>query len=313
MPTQFQRPNFDRIRPVMDVDRLEQCEVAIIGLGGAVTLACDLARCAIPRFKLFDFDIIEPVNVARQDHMASNIGLRKVDAVAALLAQINPAVEVETFSTDFCTLEDLAIDELFAHTDCILACTDSFAAQARANQVALRLAKKAVFVGLYEGGQAGEVVFFDPAIHDCCLRCLCSKRYEAYERPGGPPPITSRGASIFDIRLPDAIAGMITVGLLTQGADNRFGRLIDQLGDRQFLQIKVDPDFTWNGRDIFREQLRIPADCNSYFTWVTIARSDPDRGQLPCADCERFRGHDFVATKSGWLRLKPDETEEVDG
>ena len=34
---------------------------------------------------------------------------------------------------------------------------------------------------------------------------------------------------------------MIVLGLLTRGADNRYGKLIEQLGDRNFLQIKIDP------------------------------------------------------------------------
>ena len=50
---------------------------------------------------------------------------------------------------------------------------------------------------------------------------------------------------------------MIAFGLLTQGAANRYGRLIDQLGDRQFLQIKIDSTWDWNGRDIVREKLQI--------------------------------------------------------
>ena len=45
------------------------------------------------------------------------------------------------------------------------------------------------------------------------------------------------------------------MGLLTRGSANRYGRLIAQLGDRNFLQVKIDPSWTWKGRDIIREQL----------------------------------------------------------
>ena len=98
---------------------------------------------------------------------------------------------------------------------------------------------------------------------------------------------------------------MLSVGLLTSGANNRYGKLIAQLGDRNFLQIKIDPTFTWGARDIFREQLEIPDDCDRYFSFVTIARRDPDRGQLPCRDCQRYRGHTFEQTADGYRRLKP--------
>ena len=43
-----------------------------------------------------------------------------------------------------------------------VAATDSHAAQARVNQIALALNKPAVFVGVYEGGGGGEVDFWRP-------------------------------------------------------------------------------------------------------------------------------------------------------
>lgn len=292
-----------RIESIIDVQRMATATVAIVGLGGAAKLACDLARCGARRFVLVDFDHVEPSNVARQDHMADHVGWRKVDAVAHELRRIDPEVETRPVTANFCELSDAEIEEHFAGVDLLIMATDSFPAQARGNAVALQHRIPVIMIGLYEGAQAGEVFFWHQDL-DCCFRCMTPGRYAAY-KSGNVPPVTSRGASIFDIRLPDTIAGMIAVGLLTRGADNRYGRLIDQLGDRQFLQIKIDPTYLWNGRDIFREQLGIAADCETYFSFVTIARSDPDRGQLPCPDCERYRGHWFLPSDLGWERLKP--------
>ncbi len=55
--------------------------------------------------------------------------------------------------------------------------------------------------------------------------------------------IPSTGGTILDLHLVDAIAGQIAVGILTAGAENRMGRLIRQLGNRNLLQIKVDPEY----------------------------------------------------------------------
>lgn len=295
--------DFSRIEAVIDVARTNRSHVAVVGVGGSVTLVCDLVRSGVNKITLVDPDHVELVNVARQDHMATRIGMTKVEAVAEHLRQINPDIEVHTHSRDFCTFTDAEIDKHFATVDVLIMATDQFAAQAFGNTVALRRNIAAIFIGLYEGGQAAEVMFWYPGL-DSCFRCFTAARYASFAN-GTNPPITSRGASIFDIRLPDTIAGMLAVGLLTCGAENRYGRLIDSLGDRQFLQVKIDPDYTWNGRDLFREQLGISADCPAYFSFVTTARSDPDRGQLPCPDCERYRGHQFVHTTGGFMRVKP--------
>lgn len=295
--------DFSRISSVIDTNRTQRSHVAIVGLGGSVTLVCDLTRCGVRKFTLVDYDHIEPSNVTRQDHDTSRIGVAKVTAVTERLREINPEVEVHALTADFTTFSDEELRQHFGGIDLLIMATDSFEAQAKGNQLALMLGIPAVFIGLYEEGRGGEVVFWHPGL-DCCFRCLCSSRYAAFALPQ-PPAITSHGATVLDIRLVDGIAAMIAVGLLTRGADNRYGRLIDQLGDRNFLQIKIDPTFGWNGRDLFRELLQIPEDNDAYFSFVTVARRDPDRGSLPCPDCERFRGHRFVEFDGAPRRIKP--------
>jgi hypothetical protein len=71
---------------------------------------------------------------------------------------------------------------------------------------------------------------------------------------------------------------MTALGRLTRGADNRYGRLFEALGDRQFLQIKIDAVWNWNGRDIVQKKLEIPVGNDGYFSSCTIARRDPDPG-----------------------------------
>ena len=100
----------------------------------------------------------------------------------------------------------------------------------------------AVFIGIYAGGLGGEVVWIDPARRLPCFRCICSRRYEAQElatTAGVRVDPSSDGADIFSVRIPDAIAGQVIVGLLTQGAENRYGRLIEKLGDRQFIMTSL--------------------------------------------------------------------------
>jgi len=297
-----------RIVSSIDVTRLRQAHVAIIGLGASRDLACNLCRSGVAEFSLFDPEPVDPENIARQGHAAEDIGQPKVEATAAALRSINPAARIRTFQVDFTKLADAEIDMIFADVDLIILATDHFEAQAYGNRVALRLGIPAVWIGLYAGGLGGEMIFWHDEI-DACFRCLCSQRYRAHDgaRAAGrdlDPP--SDGVTILDVQLVDAIAGQIAIGLLTRGSDTRYGRLIDELGDRNLIQVKIDPHFEIAGRDVVREQLRIPDACETYFAWNAIARRDPDRGNLPCPDCEQFRGHKFVILPlNGFVRERP--------
>jgi hypothetical protein len=170
-------------------------------------------------------------------------------------------------------------DAYFGHTDSFIFATDFFPAQARGNREALRLHKAAVWPGMYRGGRAGECVHYAPGLTGACYRCICASRYKAFSEGGGVK-IPSIGGTILDMHLVDAIVGQVAVGLLTRGSPNRMGQLIDKLGQRNLLQIKIDPDYRLGDRDIFGECL---GNHPSNFSFTTIALPmvrDPN-----CPDC----------------------------
>ncbi|RCK80318.1 MAG: Sulfur carrier protein adenylyltransferase ThiF [Candidatus Ozemobacter sibiricus] len=75
--------------------RLKRATVGIAGCGGlGSTVAVALARVGIGTLILADFDVVEPSNLNRQQFFVDQIGQRKVEALAATLARINPAVRV---------------------------------------------------------------------------------------------------------------------------------------------------------------------------------------------------------------------------
>ncbi|MCA9075282.1 MAG: ThiF family adenylyltransferase [Planctomycetaceae bacterium] len=288
--------DFSRIKGVIDVDTLQTKKVTIFGAGASVGLILDLTRCGVSHWQLVDPDRVGPENMQRQGHDLGNVGQAKVDAVKARILEINPIAVVETVPHDVTRWNDEQIEALFEATDLFIAATDAFLAQAFVNRLALRFNVPAVFIGLYAGGLGGEVVWIDPARLKCCFRCLCGKRYVAHQQAtkvGASLDPSSEGADIFSVRIPDAVAGQLVVGLLTQGAPNRYGRLISELGERQFLQFSLSPDFKLNGRDIVREKLGVPDDSPTYFSWNGIALADPAHGNDPCPDCEEFRGAVF--------------------
>jgi hypothetical protein len=278
--------NFERIRSSVDVDRMQQCHATIVG--GAYGLAQDLVRCGLGAMTYIDFDRIVASNPARQDFDSTDLGRFKAEAIASSLKRINPDVEVECLIRDFCELSPDEIDLHLGHTDLLIFATDFFPAQARGNLEALRLHKPAIWIGLYRAGRAGEIVYSMPSVTTACYRCVCSSRYKAFLAGAGVDSggtrIPSAGGTIFDLHLIDAIAGQIAVGILTAGAENRMGRLIQQLGKRNLLQVKIDPTYRLGERDIFSEYLgNHPAN----FSFTTIAL--PMEPEADCPDCATFR------------------------
>lgn len=79
--------------------KLKQAVVGIAGAGGlGSSVAMALARVGVGRLVIADFDVVEPSNLNRQQYFIDQIGLPKVEALAANLQRINPYVAVTPHS-----------------------------------------------------------------------------------------------------------------------------------------------------------------------------------------------------------------------
>ena len=286
--------DYGRIMHAVDVPKLRKSHVAVVGTGASATLVESLVRTGCGRLTLIDPDTVGEENLVRQQFSRSDIGQPKVAALKRTILAIDPECEVRAEQADLLELDPAALNHLFSTASLIIATTDRFVAQARVNEIALSRRIPAIWPGVYRGGLAGEIVFWREGLP--CYRCLLPSRYRDHEQLGtdGPaldPP--SDGATIFDHSFIDCIAGMIALGLLTRGSRNRFGTLIEELGDRNFIHVKLDPTYLWKGRDVTREQLGVANEVDTFFAWNTAVRRDPDRGKLHCPDCERLLGKKF--------------------
>lgn len=76
----------------------------IIGCGSVgSTVAENLARLGVTKFVLYDFDIVEPHNLANQMFVQSDIKKPKVEAVKKIICDINPEAEstIEVFGQGY--------------------------------------------------------------------------------------------------------------------------------------------------------------------------------------------------------------------
>ena len=74
---------------------IQAARVAVAGLGGLGShVAAALARAGVGFLRLIDFDRVEVSNLGRQYYSINHLGQLKTDALAAIIAEINPYVGV---------------------------------------------------------------------------------------------------------------------------------------------------------------------------------------------------------------------------
>jgi len=283
-----------RIQSVLDVATLANKVVTIIGTGGGLFLALALIHSGLRRFRLVDPDTVDDVNLCRQFFTRTDIGRLKVEATKEALLAVDPEADVEVYPLDVTGLSANEKQSVFAGSDLVLGLTDNHAAQSAANALAIQHGCEFMSVGIYPGGQGGEIFRMgndDPA----CYREMFPHRFvqhEAANVAGKSLDPTSDGAPVSVGTLIDSIACDVALGMLTTGADNRYGRLMEQLGDRQLLVIKIDPAWeTSPGRDLVRNELGIDPVNPFYFAYSTIAMAAAsDSIREPCPDCKKHRG-----------------------
>ncbi len=82
--------------------RLRESRVAVFGLGGVGGYVVEaLVRSGVGKMLIFDRDVIDISNINRQIYaLDSTLGLRKTDAAAARILDINSDIELESFCMD---------------------------------------------------------------------------------------------------------------------------------------------------------------------------------------------------------------------
>ncbi len=168
--------NWDRVERLIGTDNLARLgakHVGIIGLGsGGGFVALSLAMSGVGHFVLVDDDVVEPGNVVR--HVADNryLGHPKVEAVADLIRRRHPKAQVETRFGRIEQHSD-ALDGL----DILVVGVDGENAKYLINQMCLKRGLTAVYAGVYERGEGGDVVVVRP-YNGPCYACWAAELRE---------------------------------------------------------------------------------------------------------------------------------------
>ncbi len=110
------------------VERLQKSRVAVFGIGGVGGFAVEaLARSGIGEITLIDGDTVDISNINRQIiALSSTLGMPKVDAMAARIADINPNCTVNALQLFFLP-ESKEPD--FSHFDYVIDAVDTVTAK----------------------------------------------------------------------------------------------------------------------------------------------------------------------------------------
>jgi molybdopterin/thiamine biosynthesis adenylyltransferase len=158
--------SWDRVERLLGRQNLEMLahkRVGVVGLGsGGGFVALSLAMSGVGSFVLIDADTLDENNVVRHVADRRYVGQPKVEAVADLIKQRNPDAQVKTIVGQI--EHNLgALDDL----DILIVGVDGEQAKYIINQACLDRNLTAVYAGVYERGEGGDVVIIEPYQGPC--------------------------------------------------------------------------------------------------------------------------------------------------
>lgn len=168
--------NWDRVERLIGSDNLERLKhkrVGIVGLGsGGGFVAMSLAMSGVGKFVLVDEENIESNNIVRHVADQRYIGRPKAEVLAELIHQRNPDAEVDVRVGKIEQNLD-ALDQL----DILVSGVDGEGPKYILNQECLKRNLTAVYAGVYERGEGGDVVVIRP-YNGPCYACWAAELRE---------------------------------------------------------------------------------------------------------------------------------------
>lgn len=158
--------NWDRVERLIgtnNLDHLSRMRVGVIGLGsGGGFVALSLAMSGVGHFVLVDDDTLDAVNVVRHVADLRDVGRPKAEVVADLIRQRNPHATVLAVVGRIEQHLDI-LDTL----DLLIVGVDGEGPKYIINEACLSRHLTAVYAGVYERGEGGDVVLIEPYQGPC--------------------------------------------------------------------------------------------------------------------------------------------------
>ncbi len=279
--------DFSRIENAVDVNLIKNTHIVGVGAGGAYSFYQSMARCGIGKLSVIDFDTVEEANVVRQGYDCSDIGIPKIEALCEHIQRVNGSTIFNGISKNIFDMTEKELDSTFGEADLFLFMTDSFAAQAYGNELALRYKKPAIWGGFYEKSQCAELVFTIPGVTPACFRCAVSPRYKIQSSSTNEIKVSSNCNTIFHSHLLDSFIGMLSLAILHNNSEGyEYSNWFGKKWNKNLIQIKVHPSYgTLEGSLFHRTFKETENRCPNFNAiWQTIEEEKPPKYDY-CPDC----------------------------
>jgi molybdopterin/thiamine biosynthesis adenylyltransferase len=175
---------WDRVERLIGSDnlaRLARKRVAVVGLGsGGAFVAQSLAMSGVGNFVLIDDDTLEVVNVVRHIADRRYLDQPKAEVTAELIRLRNPEADIDVHVG---RVED-HLDAL-DNVDLLVVGVDGEGSKYRINQACLERRLPAVYAGVYERGEGGDVVVIHPYDGPCYACWAAELREGLMQAPPG--------------------------------------------------------------------------------------------------------------------------------
>ena len=160
---------FERIESLFDVSLFSDAKVLIAGCGsGGSSVALQLAMSGVGNFTLIDNDTLGPENVIRHVCGRRYVGQKKIEAVADVLLDRNPKINITGIEADILSYSDLATQ--IRKADVVVLATDNDPTRYTINEICVKEKVPFVVGRVFTRGIGGEVFAFRPPAG--CLACL---------------------------------------------------------------------------------------------------------------------------------------------
>jgi molybdopterin/thiamine biosynthesis adenylyltransferase/proteasome lid subunit RPN8/RPN11 len=221
----------------------------IVGAGSVGSVAAEqLVRAGIARVAVIDPGAVEAKNLSRAAYEAQDLGSLKVNALHRRMLNINPGVTFEPIAQRVQAIAPSRLLQLCEQSTVVVVATDDPQTQIAINRFTYSAGTPAVFIGLFDHAEGGEVIFTCPDDTACYL-CAATNRADIIGEAVEPSLDYSTGrlagvrAFAADIHL--VVCAGIKIALsLIDAADGQTGFLDGPLTNGQtYVFFALTPGF----------------------------------------------------------------------
>ena len=155
--------------------------VMIVGIGSVGSFVAEqLARIGVERFVLVDPDTVEGVNLTRTIFSREDLGTKKTEAARRRLLSINPNAGILTEEMEYESVPREMMRRYTVSATIVVAATDNPRTQYAINRDSYFVGRPVVYIGLYAGAKAGEIVTCLPR-RTPCFRCVVGTLRDTFD------------------------------------------------------------------------------------------------------------------------------------